>query len=262
MHRENPVVIKIGGAALERPESLREIALEIATVCSSGARVVVVHGGGHATTRMAGCLGHTSSFIDGVRVTDADHLDVAVMTLAGTMNTAIVGALRAAGVNAVGVNGALGAERVGDERLGHVGLVQKVEVHMLDALLVAGCVPVLSPLALDAEGAPLNVNADTAAGAVAAALDASALLMISDVVGVMVEGVVANVLEVHEVYALIASGEISGGMIPKVKAALDALDRGVRCVRILDARALRSAVLHNLGGTALLHGALHAVGCN
>lgn len=247
-----PVVLKIGGAALEREESLAAIAAEVALLVREGARVVIVHGGGHASTRLGARLGLDSTFIDGVRVTDDAHLEVAVMTLAGTMNTSIVGALRATGVDAVGVNGALRAHRSDDSRLGHVGVITSVESRTLGLLLDAGCVPVLSPVALSPEGAPLNVNADTAAGAVAASLDATSLLMVSDVPGVVVDGSIAASLDTEAVGALIASGAISGGMIPKVKGALDALGSGVECVRILDLPALRSAVLKNVGGTAFL----------
>jgi len=250
---QNPVVVKIGGAALERVESLHALAGEIAALRRAGCGVVVVHGGGHVTTRTAERLGLASSFIDGVRVTDAEQLAVAVMTLVGTMNTSIVGALRAGGVEAVGVNGLLGAVPCDDSRLGYVGAVQSVDTGVLGTLLGAGVVPVLSPLALDPSGAPLNVNADTAAGAVAAALDASALLLVSDVSGVVVDGAVAPLLDAAAVRSAIASGQITGGMIPKVTAALDVLDSGVRCVRILDAEpgTLRSAVLNNIGGTVL-----------
>src|ERR687886_457327 len=204
------LVIKLGGATFEGAGAPLE---EVAALVHAGMRVVLVHGGGPLITQWLERLGVQTQFQDGVRVTDEPALEVATMVLRGLVNTGVVAGLARNGVSAMGLSGADG------------GLLRARRV-----------VPVIAPLGLDAEGTLLNINADMAAAAVAAALGADAALFLTDVPGVCnADGVAMSHLDRAEVERLIAGGVISGGMIPKVRACLDALG-GARLAAILDGR--------------------------
>ena len=254
------VVVKLGGATLggatfDGGGALLE---EVAALARAGLRVVLVHGGGPLITAWLERLGVPTRFVDGQRVTDEAALEVATMVLRGTVNTGIVAALGRLGVRAVGLSGAddglLRARR--RPGLGFVGEAPEVNAALPRALLDQGIVPVIAPLGLDAEGALLNINADVATAAIAAALEADAALFLTDVPGVRgPDGAVRSSLDRVTVRALIAEGTISGGMIPKVEACLTALE-GARRAIILDGRTPR-ALLGLLTGViagTIVHG--------
>lgn len=229
--RLRPIVVKIGGSTLgEEDTSLDDIAL----LARDGRLPLVVHGGGALITEWLDRLGIASEFVDGLRSTSAQALDVVIAVLRGVVNTRLVAELERRGTRAVGISGldagTLAAERY-DERLGYVGRVTGVEPAHMEALLAAGVVPVLAPIALDASGQPLNVNADTAAGEVARALRAELLIFLTDVDGVRdAQGDRLETLAAEQASSLRADGTLAGGMLPKVNASLRAADGGAIAV--------------------------------
>ena len=229
---QTPVwVVKIGGRLCEDAEM--RAALARACAAAPAARVIV-HGGGCMVTDMQKALGMQSKFVDGRRVTAPEEMHVVEMVLSGAINKSVVRALQAAGRPTVGVSGVDGGlvrcELV--PQLGAVGLPQAVHVHMLHALLAAGFTCVVSPVSMGPDGTPLNVNADEFACAVAAALQAERLLLLSDVPAVRVGGASQAVIALDEVEQLIAAGEVTGGMMPKLRSAARAVQAGVQQVRI------------------------------
>lgn len=226
----NRFVMKCGGSTLAAlPDSFFEGLKRLQAV---GAQPVIVHGGGPAINETLAKLGIESRFVNGLRVTTEAVLDVVEMVLAGQINKAIVQRLQAVGAQAVGLSGIDGglltAKPVPNaDEIGFVGQVTAVKTEMIDTVCQMGAIPVIAPLGIDAQGQRYNINADTAAGAVTAALGAERLVMVTDVPGILREGKLLPLVTVAEVEAMIASGEIYGGMIPKVKAALDCLAGGV-----------------------------------
>jgi acetylglutamate kinase len=216
------VVVKLGGTTLADQAHV----LEDVAIVARKRPVVVVHGGGKRMTEWLARLGVESRFEGGLRVTDAAALEVAAAVLRGVVNSELVSALRDLGVDAVGLSGVDGGMLVG-ERVPDLGLVAHVvglKRDLLDALLVADQVPVVAPLARDADGIVCNVNADDAAAGIAAGLGARQLVLLTDTDGVRgADGRKLDALTVAETEALIADGTIAGGMVPKVKAALGAL---------------------------------------
>jgi acetylglutamate kinase len=213
-----PWVVKIGGRLCEERAARAELAQACARV---PAPLVVVHGGGAQVSRLQITLGLEARFHDGLRVTSAEDLDLVEMSLSGSTNQALVRALAAAGLRAVGLSGCDGSlvrcDIVPD--LGRVGTPTVVDLSIVEALLSAGFTPVISPVCLGPDGEAVNVNADEVACALAAALGAERLLLLSDVSSVMLEGESSSEVASDEVEALIASGQVTGGMIPKLRAA-------------------------------------------
>jgi acetylglutamate kinase len=236
------LVVKYGGAAMGDEELAASWAGDVVQLAGDGWRVVVVHGGGPALTRTMKRMGIESTFVDGHRVTDADTAEVAEMVLSGTINKRVVSLLIRAGGRALGLSGTdagllqVRPHRPGGRDIGFVGAVDSVNVEPLLLLLDNGYIPVLSSTASDPQGRPTNVNADSVAGAVAAALRASQLVFLSDVPGVLVGGRLQGVLSVTEAATLLASGEAGGGMRPKLEASLEALAGGVPRVGLVDGR--------------------------
>ena len=243
-------VTKIGGNELNVPGFLEELADIHSWLTRMGGWAVVVHGGGQDIADMQSRLGIEPVKVDGLRVTDAASLGVAEMVLSGRANKQIVRALLAGGLDAVGLSGVDGRLLTARQKehptadLGLVGEVTAVRLPLLQRLLQVGIIPVISPISLGDDGQTYNVNADEAAAAIAAALGASTLDFVSNVPGVLANGALLPHLSPAAAEALIADGTIAGGMIPKVRAALDALARGVAQVRIVDLAGLRSG-----GGT-------------
>ena len=242
-------VIKYGGHAMTDPEAARSFARDVVLLRSSGIRVIIVHGGGPQIQELLRKLGITSTFRAGQRVTDDATMEVVRMVLVGQVNQDVVSLLNQAGGRAMGLSGAdgqllLGRKLlVGGEDVGRVGEIARIDVEQLLVLTAAGYIPVIAPVAVDELGAPLNVNADLAAGAVAAALGAEKLLLMTDVPGVRDEsGQVMPTLTRAEATALIEKGVADGGMIPKLECALHGLEAGVKKVHIIDGR-LRHAML-------------------
>lgn len=236
------IVVKIGGTALEDAGTLRKCAKAIAELAHDGHRVAVVHGGGGALTRVLTKLGKTSEFVGGLRVTDAETRDVALMVLGGMMNKKVVAAIQSAGMPAVGFCGGDGMSFRARKKftkgndLGFVGEICFAEPCWIEALWQQGGIPVLASLALGADGEYYNVNADEMAAACAAACHANALIFLTDVPGVTnAEGAVIPWLSTREAEGLVANSVVSGGMLPKLQACKQALKQGVGRVRILPA---------------------------
>ena len=236
------VVIKIGGAALEDAGTLRKCARAIAELAQDGHRVAVVHGGGGALTKVLQRLGKQSEFVRGLRVTDAETRDVALMVLGGMMNKKVVAAIQAAGMPAIGFCGGDGMsfrarrKQISGNDVGFIGEICFAEPCWIEALWRQGGIPVLASLALGADGEYYNVNADEMAAACAAACHANALIFLNDVPGVHdAAGSVIPWLNTRQAQELTAGSVISGGMLPKLAACTQALKQGVGRVRILPA---------------------------
>jgi acetylglutamate kinase len=251
---KQPIVIKVGGSTLGANDSSMA---DIAALWAAGERVILVHGGGSAATEWLKIHGVQSEFLDGLRVTGADSLDVVVAVFAGLCNKQIVADLRALGAPAFGlcgVDGGVLETRQMDERLGFVGEITRVNPDPLNALLDAGCMPVLAPVGYWEERPAqlMNVNADTVAGELAAAASASQLIFLTDVASVRGgDGSAISALRPEAVEDLISSGVASGGMIPKLRAGARAAAEGVRCY-IVDGReshALRDVLRGQEMGT-------------
>ncbi|HIC88405.1 MAG TPA: acetylglutamate kinase, partial [Anaerolineae bacterium] len=229
----NITVLKVGGNELDRPEFLTDLANAVTKLQTAGYWSVIVHGGGREIATWQKRLGLSPRFIEGLRVTDEESLAVAEMVLSGRMNKRLVVTLVNHGVPAVGLSGVdSGLIRVrrmqhpaGD--LGWVGEIVSVAPAPVHTLLLAGIVPVVSPISLGDDGHTYNVNADHAAQALAVALHASRLVFISNVPGVLVSGRPVHTLTVSQAGAWIAEGIITGGMIPKVRSAIAAVEAGV-----------------------------------
>lgn len=237
-------VLKLGGAPLDDPAARAAFAAAVAG--RPAGSTVVVHGGGPLISAYQERLGLAPRKVAGLRVTDDAGLELAQMLLSGLCNERLTAALLAAGVDACGLSGVdrglLRCRRktVSGEDLGWVGEVTGIRREVLDLLLAAGVTPVVSPISLGEEdGHPYNVNADEAAAAVAVGLAAAELAFVADVPGVrLADGRQAAVLDRAQALALIVDGTVSGGMVPKLSAALDALARGVAAVRIVDVAGL------------------------
>ncbi len=254
------VVVKYGGHAMGDPDLAKAFARDITLLETSGARPVVVHGGGPQIGDMLKRLDIQSEFRSGLRVTDKRTVEVVEMVLAGSINKEIVMAINAEGGKAVGLSGKDGnmvfAEKVTRSEidpdsniekivdLGFVGEPKKVNRAVIDMVLSAELIPVIAPVAPGLDGATYNVNADTFAGAVAGALGATRLLFLTDVPGVLDKnGKLLKELTVGDVRKLIADGTITGGMIPKVETCIEALGRGVEGVVILNGKTPHAVLL-------------------
>jgi acetylglutamate kinase len=246
------IVVKYGGHAMGGgvPE---EFAQDIVLMKQTGINPVVVHGGGPQIGAMLKRLNIESSFVDGLRVTNAAAMEVVEMVLSGTINKQIVAGINAAGGRAVGVSGKDGnmvvARKVGRTKvdaktgerttvdLGFVGEPERVDAEVLRMILNSDLIPVVAPIGVGPKAESYNINADTVAGAVASAIAAERLILLTDVEGVLDrEGKLIPHLTVSQARALIEDGTISGGMIPKIETAIDAVEKGVRAAVILDGR--------------------------
>ena len=240
------VVVKYGGNALagtSEHDALALFAEDIVLMHTVGIRPVVVHGGGPQINEMLSRLDIESKFVNGLRVTDEATMQVVQMVLNGSVNPQIVSAVNVHGNVAVGLSGEDGRTlqvTARDVSLGFVGDIEKVRTHVIDGLLADGLVPVLSTVGVDINGQPYNINADTAAGAIAEALGAEKIVYLTDIAGLRKDINDAQSLiqriTVDELSALIADGTISGGMIPKVESCMQAVRGGVKSAHILDGR--------------------------
>ncbi|HVV38046.1 MAG TPA: acetylglutamate kinase [Acidimicrobiales bacterium] len=248
------VVVKYGGNALagaaSEADGLAQFAADVVLMHSVGMRPVVVHGGGPQIGDLLKRIGKESSFVDGLRVTDAETLDVVRMVLVGKVNRELVAAINVHGPLAVGMSGEdaslLAAKQLNPD-LGFVGEVTHVNSDVVARLLADELIPVIATIGVDAAGQAYNINADTAAAAIAGALGAEKLVYLTDIDGIRrdvadAESVLSRV-SVQDVDALIADGSISGGMIPKVQACVDAVRSGVGVAHILDGRVPRALLL-------------------
>ena len=242
------VVVKFGGNAMGDADAMAEFARDIVLMKQVGLNPVVVHGGGPMINQMLDKLGIKSEFVRGKRVTDQATVEVVEMVLTGLVNKRIVQAIMDEGGRAVGLSGKdddLMVAEADDPELGFVGRPVEMNVQVLRDLYNAGIIPVVAPVATGMDfNETFNVNGDTAAGAIAGALKADRLLLLTDVPGVKdASGEVVTQLTPDQVRAMIADGTIAGGMIPKTETALDALEKGVRAVVILDGRLPNASLL-------------------
>lgn len=253
-------VVKYGGHAMGDPELARDFAEDVVLLKAVGINPVVVHGGGPQIGRMLKQLGVESSFVDGLRVTDAETARVAEMVLSGAINKEIVAWIGQAGGRAVGISGKDGGfvraakvtrttrdpdsniERAVD--LGFVGAPEMIDRSVIDTISAAGMIPVVAPIGIGADGHTYNINADTMAGAVAGALGAKRLFLLTDVAGVLdKQGELLTDLNPARIAELSADGTISGGMIPKLETCVAAVDAGVEAAVILDGRVPHAMLL-------------------
>jgi len=241
------IVVKYGGHAMGAGGET--FARDVALLKQVGIHPIVVHGGGPQINRMLDRLGVKSHFVNGLRVTDNETMEVVEMVLAGTINKQLVGAINAAGGRAIGLSGkdcglirARKLERNGD--LGFVGEPERIEAGVLATFRQSDITPVIAPVVVGASGETYNINADTVAGAVAAAVKARRFLLLTDVPGVLdAEKRLIPELSAAEARRLIADGTISGGMIPKVETCLDAVEGGVDAAVIVDGRVPHAILL-------------------
>jgi acetylglutamate kinase len=236
------IVVKYGGAAMSNETLKSAVMHDVAMLSRLGVRLTLVHGGGPEIDAMLGKIGKEAVFVDGLRRTDAETLDVVCMVLAGKINKGLVGLLYAAGGRPVGMCGADGATLLADKRrgtpdLGFVGEIRQTDTALLEILLSEGFTPVIATIGVDETGALLNVNADIAAAAVAVALRAETLISMTDVKGVMDDDLLIETIRAGEAKELIARGTVSGGMIPKVERCAAAVESGLGEALIVDGRA-------------------------
>lgn len=254
------IVVKYGGHAMGEDHLAEEFGRDIALLKQVGVNPVVVHGGGPQINAMLKRLAIQTTFVDGLRVTDEAMVEVVEMVLAGTVNKHVAGLINKAGALAVGICGKDGGmirarklqrtvkdpgsniERELD--LGYVGEPEHIDIRLIHALTGAGLIPVIAPVGASEDGQTYNINADTVAGAIAGALGASRLLMLTDVAGVLDrDKKLIPELTIAEVEQKIADGVITGGMIPKVECCVDAVRRGVKAAVILDGRHQHACLL-------------------
>lgn len=259
LYAGQPVVVKFGGHAMGEQAYIDAFAADMMLLRQVGARPVVVHGGGPQIGAMLNRLEIESNFVDGLRITDESTISIVEMVLAGGINKALVAAINSAGGRAVGISGKDGnlleAEKLSHKMtndtgaetqvdLGYVGYPSKVNPDVVHALVEADMIPVIAPTGLGSDGKTYNINADTAAGAVAGAMGATRLLMLTDVAGVKdKDGNLISQLTISEARALISDGTVSGGMIPKLETCIDAVESGAKAAVILDGRTLHAVLV-------------------
>ncbi len=259
------IVVKYGGNAMINEQRKHQVMEDIVLLSLIGVRVVLVHGGGPEITEMLKKIGKESTFVDGLRVTDAETAEVVQMVLAGKINKGLVNLLEINGGRAMGICGLDGhmieAEQK-DERLGFVGKITGVDVKPITDLLEKNYIPVVSTLGCDAKGNVYNINADTAAAHIAGALKAKRLINMTDIAGILRDrddpASLIPCIGTKEAEKLFESGVISGGMIPKVECCIDAIRRGVDKVIIMDGRVPHAILLELLtdegAGTMIVGG--------
>jgi acetylglutamate kinase len=247
------VVIKYGGNAMINEELKRQVMEDIVLLWLIGVKVVLVHGGGPEITETMAKLGKQAKFVDGLRVTDKETVDIVQMVLAGKVNKTLVNLLESKGGKAMGISGMDGMlieAEMKDERLGYVGKITKVNIAPVNDLLEKGYIPVISTIGCDKEGNVYNINGDTAAAFVAGALGAKRLIMMTDIAGILKdkddpETLIPSVT-IEEAEQLKKDGVVSGGMIPKVDCCIEAISHGVKKVIIMDGRVPHSILMEIL----------------
>lgn len=259
-HAGATIVVKFGGHAMSTPELMAEFAKDIVLLAQVGVRPVVVHGGGPQIGSMLSRLDIKTEFKDGLRVSDMETVGVAEMVLSGAVNKAIVSAINCAGGRAVGISGRdarLITAAPKAEGLGFTGVPVATDTRVLTTLTDAGFIPVVSPISADTSGDGYNINADTVAGTLAAALGATRMILMTDVEGVMDKSKrLLTDLSRTDVQGLIDDGTAQGGMIPKLTTAMDAVAGGVEAVVILDGRRAHGLIVElftDEGAGTLIH---------
>jgi len=247
------IVVKYGGNAMINEELKEQVMEDIVLLWLIGVKVVLVHGGGPEITDLMDRLGKKATFVDGLRVTDKETVDIVQMVLAGKINKSLVNFLEMKGGKAMGISGMDGKlieAKVKDERLGFVGEITNINIQPVIDLLEKGYIPVISTVGADASGNAYNINGDTAAARIAGALNAKRLIMMTDIAGILEnkddDKTLIPLMTVKEAGKLKEKGIISGGMIPKVNCCIDALTHGVQKVIIMDGRVSHSIIMEIL----------------
>ncbi len=248
---DKTIVIKYGGASMLDEELKGSFATDVTLLRYIGLRPVIVHGGGPQIAQMLGRLGKESHFVDGLRVTDSETMEIVEMVLGGQVNAEIVANVGRAGGRAVGLTGKdCGLMRVtrrlgsGGEDLGRVGSPEEIDTSVLTTMTQNGLIPVVAPIGTDESGQTYNVNGDVAAGKIAQALGAEKLILLTDVEGVLnADGKLWPRLSAEEARAAIADGSVSGGMVPKLQCCIDASTHGVNSAHVIDGRVSHALLL-------------------
>ena len=247
------VVVKYGGNAMINEHLKEQVMEDIVLLHLVGVKVVLVHGGGPEINELMNKLGKQPEFVDGLRVTDRETVDIVQMVLAGKVNKTLVNLLEMKGGNAMGISGMDGhliEATFKDERLGYVGKITNINIKPVEDLLERGYIPVISTVGCDSHGNAYNINGDTAAAYIAGALGAERLIMMTDIAGVLRDkddpSTLIPDITVDEAKALYDEGVISGGMIPKVNCCIEAIERGVQNVIIMDGRIPHSILMEIL----------------
>ena len=247
------VVVKYGGNAMINEDLKLQVMEDIVLLWLIGIKVVLVHGGGPEINEMMSKLGKKPEFVDGLRVTDKETVDIVQMVLAGKVNKTLVNLIEKKGGKAVGISGMDGQlikAETKDERLGYVGKITKINISPVTDLLDMGYIPVVSTLGCDSDGNAYNINGDTAAAHIAGALGAERLIMMTDIAGILENkddpSTLIPEVTVSEAKELYKKGIISGGMIPKVECCIEAIDKGVKNVIIMDGRVSHSILMELL----------------
>ena len=247
------VVIKYGGNAMINEQLKQQVMEDITLLWLIGVKVVLVHGGGPEISETMKRLGKQAQFVNGLRVTDKETVDIVQMVLAGKVNKTLVNLLQMKGGHAVGVSGIDGGiieAAMKDEALGYVGKITRIRPQPITDLLEKNYIPVVSTVASDRQGNTYNINGDTAAAFIAGALNAERLIMMTDIAGILRDkddpGTLIPALTVSEARKLFDEGVISGGMIPKVDCCIEAIEKGVKHVVIMDGRVPHSILMELL----------------
>lgn len=247
------IVVKYGGNAMVSEKLKEQVMEDIVLLSLVGVKVVLIHGGGPEINDMLGKIGKKSEFVNGLRVTDRETVDVVQMVLAGKVNKSLVNYLGTKGGKAMGISGIDGhliEAQTKDEALGYVGKITKVNVEPITDLLEKGYIPVVSTVACDMEGNAYNVNADTAAARIAGALRAECLISMTDIAGILRNkedpSSLIPLIDIADASRLFDEGIISGGMIPKVECCIDAIHHGVKKVFIMDGRVPHAILVETL----------------
>ena len=247
------VVVKYGGNAMVNEQLKQQVMEDITLLWLIGVKVILVHGGGPEISQTMARVGKKAEFVDGLRVTDKETVDIVQMVLAGKVNKDLVNLIQMKGGHAIGLSGIDGGileAVVKDPRLGYVGEITKVRTQPITDILEKNYIPVISTVASDRQGNTYNINGDTAAASIAGALGAERLIMMTDIAGILKDkddpSTLIPCVTVSEAKKLYDEGVISGGMIPKVDCCIDALEKGVHNVTIMDGRISHSILMELL----------------
>ncbi|MBQ3761572.1 MAG: acetylglutamate kinase [Clostridia bacterium] len=247
------VVVKYGGNAMVNEQLKQQVMEDIVLLWLIGVHVVLVHGGGPDINDMMSKLGKQPQFVDGLRVTDLETVDIVQMVLAGKVNKTLVNLLQLKGGRAIGLSGVDGQmiqADFKDERLGYVGSINKVDIRPITDLIERGYIPVVSTVGCDENGNVFNINGDTAAARIAGALGAESMLLMTDIAGILLNkddpSTLIKEISLSEIYDLKRNGIITGGMMPKVDCCAQAINDGVKQVVIMDGRVPHSILMELL----------------
>lgn len=246
-YQDKIIVVKYGGNAMINEELKLAVMQDLLLLNQMGIKVVLVHGGGPEISQGLKLIGKESKFINGLRVTDKESMDVVLQMLAGKVNKSLVALLKGKGIGLCGIDGQMLLCEPINSELGYVGAVKQVNTTLLDFALQSGFIPVISTVGVDEQGAAYNINADTAASKIAIALGAEKLINMTDIVGVLKDRFDDTTLipqiEMSEVDSLINQGIITDGMIPKIACCIDCIREGVKSAAIIDGRVLHALLI-------------------